>query len=216
VQDEFRRAETARQIIFRTTLDANKFSGDGLALRVATLGAKIAVLGKKLERVRDRVSQSEEDMDAVVCELADLLGALRGLVGDPVVLPRGGPTEPPGVVPVVLVAHPSASGVVQIKGRSPITLPPFLAALLEILKADDGIETDDLVCWKTMTFIQSALRERTKQNHSKAAVKELVFRLRNLLERHGENRFLVQHNHRLGYRFAVRRGSGVTTGHNNQ
>jgi DNA-binding winged helix-turn-helix (wHTH) protein len=44
----------------------------------------------------------------------------------------------------------------------------------------------------------------------------LIYRLRSLLERHGENPFLVQHNRRLGYRFAVRCGAGAVTDRDNQ
>jgi hypothetical protein len=206
--------------------EANKPSGDPVAVRIATLVERIAVLGGKLKRVRDRVSRTEEDMDTIVCELGDLLCELLTIVRCAVALRRVGPTKAPKpigvnppspeVVHVVLVTQSDDSIVLRIKGGACIPLPPSVAALLGILKADGGIREDHLVGWKSVALIQTELKERTNQHRSKAAVKELVFRLRNLLERYGAERRLVQHNRRLGYRFAVRCGAGAVTDRDNQ
>jgi DNA-binding response OmpR family regulator len=109
---------------------------------------------------------------------------------------------------VVLVTHPDGSGVAQIDGVG-TPLPPYLAALLSILMADEGVAPDRLVGWTSVVDIQAGLKKRTRQNRSKAAVKELVYRLRKLLDQHLEDPFLLQHKRRLGYRFAVRRGVGT-------
>jgi len=117
---------------------------------------------------------------------------------------------------MILVPHDDGSAEAHIDGRPGIRLPPFVAALLAILKSDGGLGKDQLVGWKSLAHLQTALMEHTKQHHSRAAVKELIYRLRSLLERHGENPFLVQHNRRLGYRFALRCGSGAVTDRDNQ
>jgi len=189
--------------------------------------ARLAMLGKKIMRVRARVSRTEEDLDAIECELGDLLGDLWGMVSC-LSAASLGPTQAPGrvavtagprrrrreasrgVLSVVLVAQPDGSGVARIDGVG-IRLPPYVAALLSILMADRGVTPDHLVGWKSVADIQAALKDRTKQHHSIAAVKELVYRLRRLLEQHGENPDLVQNDPHLGYRFAVRRGVGTTT-----
>jgi hypothetical protein len=193
--------------------EANKLLSDTLI--------RLMMLSKKFGRVRARVSRDEEDLDAIELELDDLLEDLRravthllGASVGPTQAPRRvevtpGPRRQPrdssrGVAAVVLVAGPNGSAVAQFDGVG-IPLPPYVAALLSILMADGGVDPDHLVGWKSVAAIQAALKERTKQDHSKAVVKQLIYRLRSLLERHGENPFLVQNHRRLGYRFAVRR-----------
>jgi hypothetical protein len=114
------------------------------------------------------------------------------------------------VLSVVLVAQPDGSTTAQIDGVG-FPLPPSVAALLGILKADGGEAPDHLVGWKSVPAIQAALKEGTKQKPSEAAVKQLVYRLRDLLELHLQNRFLVQFDRRYGYRFAMRRAAGIKT-----
>ncbi len=199
--------------------EANKLLSEALI--------RLMMLGKKIGRVRRRVSRNEEDLDAIELELGDLLDDLRRLVrhfmGTPV-----GPTQAPGRVDVtpgprrrrreasrgvdyvLLVGGRNGSAVAQIDGVG-IPLPPYVAALLSILMADRGVTPGHLVGWKSVADIQAALKDRTKQHHSIAAVKELVYRLRRVLEQHGENPDLVQNDPRLGYRFAVRRGVGTKT-----
>ena len=111
---------------------------------------------------------------------------------------------------MVLDTHPDGSAVAQIDGLR-VPLPPYVAALLSILMADGGAAPDHLVGWKSVAAIQAALKERTKQNHTKAAVKELVYRLRKLLEDHDEDPSLVQYKRHFGYRFALRRGVSPKT-----
>jgi hypothetical protein len=88
-----------------------------------------------------------------------------------------------------------------------IDLPPLVAVLMETLQADTGITTDPyLVGWKSVGAVQAAIENATNQQPTARAIKQLVFRLRRLLEGHGERPSLVQNHPRLGYRFAVRRG----------
>jgi hypothetical protein len=181
------------------------------------LAARLVVLGRKLRLARTLASRSEELLDVAECELNDLRAMLTGPKAVPVEgsqAPRragmklGSGRRPgkssKGVVSVVMVPQPDDSSVTCLEERTSLSLPKSVAALLAVLKAEGGVVTDDLVGWKSVTAIQAALKERTKQSHSKAAVKELVYRLRNLLEQSGEDPFLVQNNRRLGYRFAVR------------
>lgn len=117
---------------------------------------------------------------------------------------------------VILVPNKAGSITAQIDGRAGISLSPLLATLLEILKAEGGVISDHLVGWKSIAAIQSALRERTNQNHSKAAIKELVYRLRGLLAYHGLNPSLIQSHRRLGYRFAVPHRAETITKYDNR
>jgi hypothetical protein len=196
---------------------------------IGRIAALLAVRGRKLHRALALSSRTEELLDDVVRDLDDLQDMVRRSGALPPISSRApGPLEAArqsrrlprestlGVLSVILVPRSDGSAAAHIDGRSGILLPPFVAALLEILKADGGIVNDHLAGWKSIAAIQSALKERTKQHHSKAAVKELVYRLRGLLERHGENPFLVQSNRRLGYRFAVKRGPGTMTERDNQ
>jgi hypothetical protein len=193
------------------------------------VAARLAVLGRKLDRVQTLSSRLEELLDEAAHDLGGLVESVsRANAATPGSgqLPRQlsvtrrtgqSPNEPvPGVVVVNVVPHADGSATAQFDGRPGIVLPPMVAAILEILKANVGDGKDHLVGWKSVEHIQSALKERTKQLHSSDAVKELVYRLRNLLERHGENRFLVQHNRLLGYRFAVRCAPMVPMDRNNQ
>ena len=183
---------------------------------------RFVMLGRKIGRVRGSVSRNEEELDAIEREFGDLLDNFRRLVRhligtrvDPTgALKRVGVTLRPHwysrdssreVGSVVLVARPDGSAVAQIDGVG-IPLPPNVAALLSILKADGGVYPDHLVGWKSVGALQAGLKERSNQNHSKAAVKELIYRLRRLLEQHGGMPSLVQNHPRFGYRFALRRG----------
>jgi len=196
---------------------------------VDNMAARLAMTGRKLDRAQALASRLEELLDDVARELGDLCDLVRRSTGSPPDLGQmSGPLRAPrrarrfsreapqGVASVILVPHGDGSATAHIEGRPGICLPPFVAALLAILKSDGGIGKDHLVGWKSMAHIQSALVENTKQHLSRAAVKQLIYRLRSLLERHGESPFLVQHNLRLGYRFALRCGSGPVTDRDNQ
>jgi DNA-binding response OmpR family regulator len=195
---------------------------------IACITALMAMLCRKLLRAQALSSRTEELLDDVTRSLNDLqVMVSRCLVlppnPDQTPFPLGTPrrfrrlarVSAHGVVSVNLVPRHDGSAVAQIDGVD-IPLPQNVAALLDVLMADRGVASDRLVGWKTVADIQAALKESTKQPHSKAAVKELVYRLRGLLERHGESRLLVQNNRRLGYRFTVRRGRGAMTEGDNQ
>lgn len=186
------------------------------------------MVGRKLHRAQMLSSRTEELLDDVTNDLDDLRDMIRrSIPSSPHSNQKpGSPVAPRktkqfagesfhGSVSVTLAPRPDGSTMAQIDGRPGIPLPPLVAALLEILKADDGIASDPMVGWKSIAAIQFALKERTKQNHSESAVKELVYRLRGLLERHGENPFLIQTNRLLGYRFALQRGAGPLTERDN-
>ena len=190
--------------------------------------ARLEMLGKKIKRAGALADRVNEILDDAACDLDDL----RGMVGRAVAAPLAGPVSAPGqtglgrrrrrrqqgpspgVGSAALVAQPDGSAVAKIDGTD-IPLPPFVAALLEILMADSDVAADKFVGWKSPATIQFGLNQRTKREHSKAAVKELVLRLRDLLQRHGLDRFLVESNRQLGYRFALRRTVGLKTDRDN-
>ena len=195
--------------------------GEWNKLSNEALRAWLLLLERKLQRARERVSRAEEELDAIVCELVELqlklAGSIAGQSGQSLApevrsLPRKPRRQADasfvGVNSVTLIAQADGSAMAQVEGRLHIPLPPLLAAMLDVLRADSDVSADHMVGWKSIAAIQAGLKERTKRQYSKAAIKELVYRLRQLLEKHGENFSLVQNNRRLGYRLAVRRGLG--------
>ena len=113
-----------------------------------------------------------------------------------------------GVSEIKSVARGDGSRVVHVDGRAGVPLTGNLADLLEVLKADTGDSPDLFVSWKSLGVVVDRLKACTGRNLSGKAVRQLIYRLRNQLEYHGENRLLVQSDRRLGYRFALRRGAG--------
>ncbi|MGA2173516.1 MAG: hypothetical protein ABSH38_00895 [Verrucomicrobiota bacterium] len=188
---------------------------------VEIVAAWLASIGRKIDRARALADKTEELLYGIACEFDELRRQISPV--NPTMAPRIQRRRPlvlesmPNAGSVTLVVSGDGSSAVSIDGRTGIPLTPLVTALLRVLKADCGLVNDHLVGWKSVDVIQAALKEYTRQQHSKAAVKELVYRLRNLLDRQPDNSGLVQTNHRLGYRFAVRRRApGSTTEHDDQ
>jgi DNA-binding winged helix-turn-helix (wHTH) protein len=187
---------------------------------IETLTALAAPLGRKLLRAHALSSRTEELLDDVARSLNDLIDLVKSnlvslphseqratILGAQLGIRRLSKKPAQEAVSAVLVWRRDGSALARVDGAS-IPLPPKVAVLLDILVADRGFAADNLVGWKTVADILAVLKERTQQGHSKAAVKELVYRLRCLLECHGASASLVRSHRRLGYRFAVRRAPG--------
>jgi hypothetical protein len=198
-------------------------------LSVANLAALLAMIKRKLKRAQKLSAQLEELVYDAASHFDDLCGMFGSSGGSPsgsvqlsghlVVAQASGqvPIEPPREVSsVVLRPHGDGRATVQFDERPGIVLPPLVVVLLGILKAENDVGKDHLVGWKSVAHIQSSLKGHTQRQHSEAAVKNLVYRLRNLLEDHGENRLLVQEDDRLGYRLAVRCAPGAAADRDNQ
>ena len=196
---------------------------------VGILAAQLAMIRRKLKRAQKLSIQLDELVYDVASHFEDLCGMFGSSDGLPSVTAqlsghlvvaqtpgRSSIERPREVNSVVLVAGSDGSATVQFDGRPGVVLPPLVAVLFGILKAESGVGKDHLVGWKSVAHIESALKEHTQKQHSEAAVKQLVYRLRNLLEEHGENRLLVQENDRLGYRLAVRCAPGTVPDRDNQ
>ena len=110
-----------------------------------------------------------------------------------------------GVGSLKLVAQAGGAVLAQLDGRSGIRLPLELAALLAVLSAQSGSSPDHLVPWRSQETVKEAMLSRTGKKFSKKAVHQLVYRLREVLAAHGENRFFVMSDRGRGYRFALRR-----------
>jgi hypothetical protein len=187
---------------------------------VAILAAQLAVIKRRLKRAQKLSAQLDELAYDAASHFAHLCGMLGGSGGSP-----SGPDQPPGPPPgdppdevaaVVLKPRGDGSATVQFDGRRCFVLPPLVAVLLKILKADSDVGKDHLIGWKSVAHIQSALKEHTQRTHSVESVKQLVYRLRNLIEDQGENRLLVREDDRLGYRLAVRCQPGAVGDRDNQ
>jgi hypothetical protein len=189
-----------------------------IALRIRDLFRRLRVLLTRFETCF-------EELDAVVCEFSDLiplLGASAETLPLRLQLLRADVARGErrrlqkeqarhGAISVKLVPKANRYGLVEIDARPGVLLPPFVAALLAVLIADSGVKSDLFVGWKSIEAIRSELKASTGHSLSNAAIKELVLRLRDLLEEHGENRYLVQSKRNLGYRFALRRTKGGMT-----
>jgi hypothetical protein len=184
---------------------------------------RFTVLRSKLNGLQKNVSSLEERLYGLLCDL-------DGLVTLSVASPHLARHLPPAFSPELawserrrLLQQEAVAGArsvkitpltngaarIQIDGRPEISLPPAVAALLQILKADFGPQTDQMVGWKTIADIKQALLKRTGGAFTDRAAKQLVYRLRRKFEEHGENKFLIQSRRKLGYRIALRRGDGT-------
>jgi len=112
-----------------------------------------------------------------------------------------------GAISMNIVPQADDHALLEIDGRPGVLLPQSLAALARVLTADGGAKADQFVGFKSFLAIQSALKEQTGKSLGKKAIKELVLRLRDLLETHGESRYFVENKRSFGYRFRLRRGN---------
>jgi len=183
---------------------------------------RAAELFRRLKALLARIEACAVELDAIVCEfpeLIPLLGAsaetshLRAVLlrADAKRLQFQKDQARCGASSVKLIQQDDNHALVEIDERPGVLLPPFVAALLAVLIADRGTKADQFVGWKSLDTIRLELKESTGSTPSNAAIKELILRLRNLLEAHGENRFLVQSKRNFGYRFALRRTQGGMT-----
>ena len=191
----------------------------------SALGLGLAGLRSKLERLRKDLSGLEERLYGLLCELEELVKSSGTTPSHATQELPPHPTDPSGALPerrrlmqqqaslvaisVKITSLSGGSALVQIDGRSTLQLSPAVAALFQVLKADFGSNPDTIVGWKSMADLKPALAKRMGGAFSDQAVKELIYRLRRVLEKHGENPFLLQNNRKLGYRLAVRRGGDL-------
>lgn len=94
---------------------------------------------------------------------------------------------------------------VTIDGGAEMELTPVLAGLMRALCEDSGFSDDGLVGFKTLADLTWLLGKNAKKHVKPHAVSAAVSRLRDALAAKGYNPYLVQTDHRLGYRFAKRR-----------
>lgn len=118
----------------------------------------------------------------------------------------------PSVNSLSLIFKPNGKAVLQIEGRKKILLAPRLAALMAALTLNDRPGTDSLIAWRSDKDILSDLQRRTGRQYTRRDFKQLIYLLRQKLEQHRENPWLVMRHPRLGSRFALRRGLESVTG----
>lgn len=179
----------------------------------STASAALRRLAVALARQQRIVYTVEERLDRILGDLRDLIAAideseLAPSAGRPVRARSDADTylivEAEKGVAGVHLRRVGAGAELRIAGGRPIALTAAMADLLEILLADRPSD-DHLIGWKSFAEIEAALARATARPSSRAAVKNLVFRLRSRLHGAHENRFLVQVRRGHGARFALRR-----------
>lgn len=106
---------------------------------------------------------------------------------------------------VYISRQPDGSAIVTIDGKK-IRVPPVLGDLVAELVEDNGaVSPDDLIPFKQLPDLALKLQKLTGRPFSVHGVNQLIYRLRNLLQENGCDRFLVQTNCRYGARIALRR-----------
>ena|ERR1035438_3017017 len=173
----------------------------------------------ELQSILQALAKCEEQVDGLVFTLAGLVttsgpssSAQRPssprVVSDPTRVEQRA-LAAAGVGSVQRLPSSNGSAIFKIDGGTSLPLSRALAELLQVLYADSGTSEDSLVGWKSIGDLKLALAKRLGGAFTTHAIKQLVFRLRNELESHGENRLLVQNHRKLGYRFALRRGGDL-------
>lgn len=189
-------------------------------------GHRLASLMRLLKSLQHRISNIEEDFDRILPELDESLlllmtrteqmqfrvGQLRTDAASAERRRLQKDHARHGAISVRLMPLADGPSLVQIDGRTEVPLPPRVSALLAVLIHDSGTKADQFVGWKSFDAIRSRLKESTGKSLTNHAIKELVLRLRNTLEAHEENRYLVLSKRSFGYRFALRRKDGGITG----
>ena len=116
-----------------------------------------------------------------------------------------------GVDSVKVVSETRGAGILYLNDKEVVRLSPELAALTTVLTNRAGESPDELVPWRTLSEVRSALQALTGKVFSRKAVHQLVHRLRKALTVSKQNRFLVMSDRYSGYRFALRRNKLAVT-----
>jgi hypothetical protein len=184
--------------------------------RQPDIAARLAALAADLLKLQRTVSTVEERLDSILLDLEKLLGSLAG--ASPMLAARAARRADRSSDELLRAAAQKGANAVRLRRlgagaelridegrRVPITLA--MADLVETLLTDRP-GGDRLVGWKPFADIEAALAKRAGRAVSRAAVKNLIYRLRERLRRAGENPFLVQVWKGRGARFALRRAVG--------
>ena len=184
----------------------------------------IAAVLKLLAGALKKAADLEEQLD----EIHQLIRELVERLGWP--LPRVRPfpasissSSPPsedellkgqakeGVATATLERQPNGKAILHIEGRTKIPLSTRLAALMGVLLVADGASPDALVPWKADADIIAELERRLGKVYDQHGLKQMIYLLREDLRTHGENRWLIMTEPKLGSRFALRHGSALVT-----
>jgi hypothetical protein len=194
-------------------------------LPLPELARQCAAFHKKLSCLVDDLSSLEERsgrLELEYLQLVEKMGMLPAVQACTALAGKAGTRSPDsrrmmqkkaaeGVGSLKLVAQAGGAVLAQLDGRAGMRLPPELAVLLAVLTEEGGGSPDHLVPWRSQETVKGAMLSRTGKKFSKKAVHQLVYRLRELLAAHGENRFYVMSDRERGYRFALRRNPATVT-----
>lgn len=167
---------------------------------------------RKFERLaRDHslaAERSEESADAAaraIQDMRDFLGALTELPRLPPPRKRCGSLEAERLLEVEaragvsLAIEPARDGSAQVSvnGRPPFRLPPQLAALMTILAAAAERPDPERGGWRTGEEIANALSQHLGHTVKPAHVPRLIYKLRTVMRKAGENVSVVENSRRF-------------------
>jgi len=174
---------------------------------------------KNVPRSVDDVAKDVERIGKLVDNVLDDLDEIKRAIEVKATLPRKRNPDPipPGPAPTVqnlrLDAGEKGRAIALFDGGKPVPLTPALAALLAILKFDDGEPQGELVAWKSLDAIGALLEHKFRRAFKHHSVSNLLNRLREVLKEAGLDRRLIESEKLLGARLRLkRRATGLCAG----
>ena len=162
-------------------------------------------LARDYSRDAERTGEAADAAARAVQDMRDFLGALTELPQLPPPRRRARSLEAERLlhaearVGVSLAIEPAHDGSaeVSVNGRPSFRLPPQLAALMMILAAAAERPDPERGAWRTREEIANALSQHLGRTIKPAHVPRLIYKLRNVMRKAGENVSVVDTSRRL-------------------
>ena len=107
-------------------------------------------------------------------------------------------------VEIVEITRVSRGANVSVPGHPTIHVSDSLADILDELVKDDGPSAQGKVAWKTIAELARSLKKRGKGDVTPEAIRERIYRLRQIMKAEGLNYHFIESDDEFGYRFARR------------
>ncbi len=180
---------------------------------------KIKALQIRLERAEELASNLFAELEEIISQIPPPTSYIDSSPGKksppPPKTPNPRPSEPTrtprsglprGLHTVDVSPRVDGNYDLQLDGGKVITLPPKVGVLANKLREHAGTTTDKYIPWKATKEVAETLKQH---DGIKSSVKQLVHRLRDLLEEHDEDPRVIL-TRRGGYRFALFKLPSVT------
>ena len=104
----------------------------------------------------------------------------------------------------VKITRVSKGANVSVPGHPTIRVSDAEADVLDELVKDDGPSDQGKVAWKTVDDLIRRLKKRGKGDVTPEAIRQRIYRLRQIMKAKGLNYHFVESDDEFGYRFALR------------